>query len=189
MGDKASFFHSLFHILKRIPQTKVRVLDIMKSFDNTKIPVECYIDNFDAIIPALIQEMQQNQSEIKRVYVINGVTKLKEKLSTPNIPLYEKFFKVAKESENTIVIIADNAKNYQKLTIETWFNDIINQTRGIWLGTGIGDQNLIKTQVNTDTRNLNYQDMGFIIDDEKITPIKIVVKEKDNREDGDNNEK
>lgn len=190
MGDKSPFFHCLFHILKRIPQTKVRVLDIMKSFDNTKIPVECYIDNFDAIIPALIQEMQQNNTEINRVYVINGITKLKDKLSEQNKPLYEQFFRIAKESDNTTVIIADNAKNFQKLLIETWYSDIINPACGIWLGTGIGDQSVIKTEsINTDTRNLNYQDMGFIIHEEKVTPIKIVVKEKDDKEDGDNNEK
>ena len=190
MGDKTDFFNSLFHILKRIPQTKVRVLDVMTSYDNTKIPVECYIDNFDAIIPALIQEMQQTNSDIKRVYVINGITKLKTKLSEANIPLYEKFFKTAHQSDNTILIIIDNAKNYQKLTIETWFNEIINKKRGIWLGKGIGDQVVIESNnINTDIRNQEYKDMGFIIEEDNVIPIKVVTKEKEDKDEGDSNEK
>ena len=96
MGNKGDFFISLFNILKKIPKTKVRVLDVARSLDISKMPVECYNDKFDAIIPALIQEIEKNNNEIKRVYVINGISRLKEVLTEKSTELYEKFFKSIK---------------------------------------------------------------------------------------------
>ena len=179
MSENESFFFSLFNILRRIPQTKIRVLDVAQSYNAEKIPVECFKDNFDAIIPALMQEMEKNTDEINRIYVINGVSRLKAKLSEKILPLYEKFFKIAKESNNTFLIIADNTQGYQKIEIEKWFTDIINERRGIWLGKGIGEQLAIKTDsITQKLRNENYNDMAFIIDDEVIIPIKKVTTDK-----------
>ena len=183
MADNACFFESLFSILKRIPKTKVRVLDILKTYDNAKLPVECFINNFDAIIPALIQEMEKEVSDIKRVYVINGISKLKEKLSEKNLPLYEKFFNMFKENENTILIIADNYMDFQRLELESWYDEIIDTSRGIWLGEGIGEQNIINTNsINYEYRSMSYPDMAFLIDDNKALPIKKVVIEKEDED-------
>ncbi len=180
MSDYENFFLSLFTIIKRIPQTKIRVLDAVKSYDVSKMPVECYIDNFDAIIPALIQEMEKNTSSVNRVYVINGASRLKDKLSENVLPLYEKFLKLFKDSENTILILADNINGFQKLEIETWYDEVINNERGIWLGPGLSDQLILKTPpIEPETKNLNFPDMAFVVTEEKVTPIKMVVKDKE----------
>ena len=180
MSENENFFFSLFNILRKIPQTKIRVLDAVKSYDTAKIPVECFTDKFDAVIPALIQEIEKNNNEIKRVYVINGVSRLKAKLSEKNQPLYSQFFKAIKESDNTIAILADNLQGFQKLEIETWFDEVVNQERGIWLGKGVGEQLVIKTnEIEQDIRNLEFKDMAFVIEDNIVTPIKKVVKDKE----------
>ena len=183
MSENENFFFSLFNILKRIPQTKVRVLDVAKSYDNTKIPVECFTDNFDAIIPALMQEMEKNNSEIKRVYVINGASRLKTKLAEKTLPLYEKFLKMFKGNKNTILILVDNSQGFQKLELETWYSDVINNRRGIWLGKGIADQLSIKIDnLNPDYRNQDFPDMAYIIDNDEVVPIKKVVSDKEETE-------
>ena len=147
------------------------------------MPVECFINNFDAIIPALIQEMEKEVSDIKRVYVINGISKLKEKLSEKNLPLYEKFFNMFKENENTILIIADNYMDFQRLELESWYDEVIDTSRGIWLGEGIGEQNIINTNsINYEYRSMSYPDMAFLIDDNKALPIKKVVIEKEDED-------
>ena len=180
MSDNENFFFSLFNILKRIPQTKVRVLDAVKSYDVSKIPVECFTDKFDAVIPALIQEMENNTSDIKRVYVINGASRLKDKLSPEILVQYEHFLKAFKDNENTILIIADNVQGFQRLEIETWYDEVINNHRGIWLGEGIGDQLIIKTpHLEPETRNQNFDDMAFIVNEDSVIPFKKVVKDKE----------
>ncbi|MBQ3510914.1 MAG: type VII secretion protein EssC [Bacilli bacterium] len=184
ISEHENFFFSLFKILKRIPQTKVRVLDVAKTYDNAKIPVECYTDKFDAILPALIQEIEKTTTDIKRVYVINGVSKLKSKINENTYPIYEKFFRAIKESENTIAIIADNESDYQRLELETWYDEVINKHRGIWLGEDVGNQLAIRVDnIDPEIRNQSFPDMAFILDETTVIPIKKVVSDKEENQD------
>lgn len=181
INQNTGFFYSLFTIMKSIPATKIRVLDITKSFDMAKIPVECFSDNFDAVIAALIQEMQKNaNNNIKRIYVINGVSKLKEKLNKNNINIYETFFNLFKTIENTILILTDNYNDYKKFQLEPWYRDIINNKRGIWLGSGIANQLTFSiNNMSMDVRNANFPDMAFAIENDTVVAIKKVVNDRE----------
>ena len=183
MSENENFFFSLFNIFKRIPQTKVRVLDPVKSYDVSKIPVECFTDNFNAIIPALMQEMQ-TESEIKRVYVINGASRIKDKLNEQTLPMYEQFLQSFKDNESTILLLVDNVSGFQKLQIETWFDDVVNKKRGIWLGSGLAEQAVIDTpRLEPEVKQLEFDDMAFIVTEEQVIPFKKVVIEKEDVED------
>ena len=179
MAQNENFFFSLFNILKRIPQTKVRVLDAIKSYDVSKIPVECFTDNFDAIIPALIKEMQ-TESEIKRVYAINGMARLVEKISEQTRPQLEQFLRSFKDNESTILLLIDNKTGLQQLQLETWYDDVIDKNSGIWIGEGVSEQTVIETGViEPEIRQLEFQDMAFIISPNNIIPFKKVVTDKE----------
>ena len=183
MSENQDFFFCLFNILKHIPQTKVRVLDPVKSYDVSKIPVECFTDNFNAIIPALIQEMK-TESEIKRIYVINGASRLKDKLNEQTLQLYEEFLLSFKENESTALILVDNTAGFQRLEIETWFDDVVNKKHGIWLGEGIGEQVVMETpRLDPEVKQLEFNDMAFIIKENEVIPFKKVVIEKEDVED------
>jgi hypothetical protein len=183
MSENQDFFFCLFNILKHIPQTKVRVLDPVKSYDVSKIPVECFTDNFNAIIPALIQEMK-TESEIKRIYVINGASRLKDKLNEQTLPLYEEFLLSFKENESTALILVDNTAGFQRLEIETWFDDVVNKKHGIWLGEGIGEQVVMETpRLDPEIKQLEFNDMAFIVKENEVIPFKKVVIEKEDVED------
>ena len=178
MSENENFFFSLFNVFKRIPQTKVRVLDPVKSYDVSKIPVECFTDNFNAIIPALMQEMK-TASDIKRVYVINGASRIKDKLNEQTLALYEQFLRSFKDNEHTTLLLVDNVSGFQKLQIETWFDDVVNKKRGIWLGTGLDEQIVIDTpRLEPELKQLEFNDMAFIIDEDKVIPFKKVVVDK-----------
>ena len=179
MSENEAFFFSLFNIFKKIPQTKVRVLDPVKSYDVSKIPVECFTDNFDAVIPALLQEMQ-TASDIKRVYVINGASRLKDKINEKTQKLFEQFLQAFKNNESTILLLVDNSSGLQRLQIETWYDEVINKKRGIWIGEGIAEQVLIETpRWEPEMRELAFDDMAFIITEEEVIPFKKVVTDKE----------
>ncbi len=179
MAKNENFFFSLYNILKRIPQTKVRVLDPVKSYDVSKIPVECFTENFDAIIPALLQEIQ-TESEIKRVYAINGLARLVEKLSESTRPQFEQLMRALKDSESTMLLLIDNKTGLQKLQLETWYDEIIDKNSGIWIGEGISEQTVIETgSIEPEIRQLDFKDMAFIISPDGIIPFKKVVTDKE----------
>ena len=179
MSENEDFFFSLFNIFKKIPQTKVRVLDPVKSYDVSKIPVECFTDNFDAVIPALMQEMQ-TASEIKRVYLINGASRLKDKINDQTKALFEQFMRSFKDNESTILLLVDNASGLQKLQLETWYDEVIEKKRGIWLGDGVAEQVVISTpRIEPEIKQLSFDDMAFIITEEAVIPFKKVVTDKE----------
>lgn len=184
--ENTGFLYSLFSLLKTVPLTKVRTLDITKKFDNSKIPVECYTNNFDAVLNALIQEMESNDNkDIKRVYVINGISALKEKLDAASIPIYEKMFRLLNSIDTTILILTDSYTNYKKFQLEPWYHDVIDNKNGIWLGTGIANQLVFSIpNMSMDVRNANFPDMAFAINDGQVIPFKKIVNEK-----SDENEK
>ena len=135
-------------------------------------------------MPALIQEIEKTTTDIKRVYVINGVSKLKSKINENTYPIYEKFFRAIKESENTIAIIADNESDYQRLELETWYDEVINKHRGIWLGEDVGNQLAIRVDnIDPEIRNQSFPDMAFILDETTVIPIKKVVSDKEENQD------
>ena len=177
--ENEKFFFSLFNILKRIPKTKVRVLDPIKGFDVSKIPVECYIDKFNELIPALTNEMQA-ESEIKRVYVINGASKLKDKLNDDTLPLWEKFLYSFKDNQSTTLVLVDDEYGMQRLEIETWFDDVVNNKRGIWIGNGLDSQNIFDiSRLDPEIREIEFEDMAFIINNGNVIPFKKVVIDKE----------
>ena len=45
----------------------------------------------------------------------------------------ETFFKAIKESDNTIAILADNLQGFQKLEIETWFDEVVKYENEVLL--------------------------------------------------------
>jgi len=185
--NNINFFFSLFKILKSLANVKVRIMDVNSSFDTTKIPVECFQKNFEGVLNAMTDEIVKNTyPNITRIYFINGISKLKEKIPKEKIELYNNFFKLIKESNNTILIVADEYNSYKLFQLETWYRNIFNTKRGIWLGKGIGSQLAFSiTNMSMDIKNADYKDMAFIINNDEIIPIKKVVVDKEETEENE----
>ena len=179
------FYYSLFSIIKNIPNTRIRAIDLINKFDKSKISIDCYTNNFIELIKALINEINKmDQTNNKCIYFINGITKLKQILETEN-GLFELFLNTINNSKNSQLIIADDYESYKTAQLDPKYRPILSSNRGIWLGEGINTQILIKMpNTNSDIINSNIADKAFIIDQDEVVLIKKVVQEKD-----DNNEK
>lgn len=180
IGD---FFYALVTILSDIPNSKVRVLDVNKDFDASKISVEYHADNFETILPTILQDVQTNTNP--NVLLLNGITKLRDKFT--NYEQYmEAFLKTINSSPNTILLVADDYNSYKTLQIESWYSDIVDHKRGLWIGPGIDMQILFNTgDLSADVKNSTLPDIAYIITERKSVAIKRVS----NVRDGDANEK
>ncbi len=179
-----TFFYAFFKILKSIPSTKLRVLDVKNMFDVAQMPVDYYNDKIASVIKAFIDEMKnQEYEQIKRIYFIHGAAKLKSCFDTNTMPIYQEFFKLLSEVDNTIVILSDEYEDYKTLQLETWYRDLVSSSYGVWFGTGIGNQLVFKLPgLSMDIRNANYPDMAFAIEDGNAIPIKKVTNSKEEDE-------
>ena len=46
-------------------------------------------------------------------------------------------------------IIVDTFDNLKKLEYDLWYKDIVNSTRGIWIGNGLAEQSVLRLTVSS----------------------------------------
>ena len=95
--------------------------------------------------------------------------------------LLENFTKEIKNTENISLIIADDYKKIKKSEFDNWYRNIQNDTDGIWIGTGLSDQNLFKMSKITKEMGYNYKNnFGFVIRDGRAELLKL-IEQKENK--------
>ena len=100
----------------------------------------------------------------------------------------EIFMNEIKYLENINIVIADDYKKIKKYEYDSWYRMIQNDTDGIWIGTGLSDQNLFKLSKITKEMSSTYKNnFGFVITDGRADLIKTIELE-EYRQEGDDNE-
>ena len=180
MEENIPFFNSLFTIIKQIPNTRVRVIDLIKKFDISKIPVDYHMDNYEAVLKALVQEIDKTEEQTsKNIYFISGISKLKSSI-VKEPALFQQFFEKIINSKNSYLIITDDYESYKKFQLEPLYRSVVPNQDGIWIGEGINTQVIFKVSgLDPDLANASFPDMAFSIEGEVPTPIKKVVRERD----------
>ena len=99
----------------------------------------------------------------------------------------EEFTKEIKELENFNIIIADDYKKIKKSEYDGWYRNIQSDTDGIWIGSGLSDQNLFKlSKITKEMGALYKNNFGFVIRDGRAELIKLIELEQ--IKGGDNDE-
>ena len=156
----------------------MRVVDFYRSLDTSKLPVDCYQDNFNNIFKALINEVTSGIApDIHRIYLIIGISKYED------LNAVQTLLTNIKEKDNTTLILADNYEDYKKFQLNPWLRSVVNKDRGIWLGDKVLEQSIFDTSTLENEID-NVSDVAYIIDADKVTAFKKVMKDRD-----DNNEK
>lgn len=129
----------LCNILKFIPNNKIAVIDSFNKVNYLKDKVDIYLsEKLKENIAAFNEKISNN--EINFVIII-GIDKLKESVEIID---FNNLMKNIKNNESTKIIICETAFKLKKYTFETWFTDSINNYNGIWLGTGVMEQGVIR---------------------------------------------
>ena len=143
-------------------------------------------ENPNNIINLLIDYIDKiKDKNIKSVIYFQDFNKFKIKVDDKKL---EDFVKSIKYLENISIIIADDYKKIKKSEYDTWYRNMQNDTDGIWIGTGLYDQNLFKlSKLTKEMSNTYKNNFGYIITDGRADLIKTIELE-EYREQGDNDE-
>ena len=143
-------------------------------------------ENPNNIIDLLIDYIDKiKDKNIKSVIYFQDFNKFKIKVDDKKL---EDFVKSIKYLENISIIIADDYKKIKKSEYDTWYRNMQNDTDGIWIGTGLYDQNLFKlSKLTKEMSNTYKNNFGYIITDGRADLIKTIELE-EYREQGDNDE-
>lgn len=173
------FMDSLCDIFLRIPNLIVFFIDTAqtlptireKNYNNKKI--NYYSSNFDELLDNLVllnnnEKYKQNQL----LYIIYGAEKLKVRATSTKI---ESLCSSIKTSENSNIIICDSTKNLKSIDFDKWYTEIKNNSDGIWIGSGLAEQQTFRISKITKEMSLKYNNnYGFSINENDADLIKLI---------------
>ena len=143
IGHTTSFVRSLIEVLLKIENTSLIVFDGQGNLSDKKDKiVNYYNDNFLEITDKITEYINNLDSSKNAVIFINGLDKYISKLSPTTS--FENLLKAAKQKENVSIVICEEIKKIKSYAFETWYTNYINVTDGIYVGTGVGDQTLLR---------------------------------------------
>ena len=173
-----SFMDSLLDILLRINNTVIFFFDCKQQLDvSTKEyngkKINYCTGEFEQRIDQLIQmEKSTTNSNMNIIYVMYGVEKLESKVDNKKL---DEFFELIKNSDNSRLILADRAKGLKVIEVDTWYSKVKNNSDGIWIGKGFGDQTIFRiSKITKDMTQPIPNNYGMYVSENDATIIKMI---------------
>ena len=165
---------------------QLKIIDVLGKYEGNYEKAEVFKDNFDSVITNISSELVNDGANSgKTVYMFLGIGELSDKLSEENKPIFEKIFMESNTYQNSTFVFVDDYSSIKKLQIEGWYRDCVDESNGIWLGDGAGDQMAINIETLTfDDKKISFSYMGFPVYKENHMIVKYVtdgVEEEDEK--------
>ena len=187
VSNTINFSRSLLYEIASIKNIQLILVDMNSDLIDLRGMIRYYFnENPNNVINLLIDYIDKiKDKNIKSVIYFQDFNKFKIKVDDKKL---EDFVKSIKYLENISIIIADDYKKIKKSEYDTWYRNMQNDTDGIWIGTGLYDQNLFKlSKLTKEMSNTYKNNFGYIITDGRADLIKTIELE-EYREQGDNDE-
>ncbi len=132
-------------VTKAIPKAKIYTTAFAKVFESLKEIVDklndIYVNN------DYNPDSLSNYGDM--VFVITGMNKIKTILADNFDTLVGQTIQTSKKLSKICYVLVDTFDNLKKLEYDIWYKDIINSTRGIWIGNGLAEQSVFRLNVNS----------------------------------------
>lgn len=173
--DYITFIYALTNILIKVPNVKVRVIDILNIFKLPELDIKLFNDDFDVLTASLERDcLTRKESQDYAVNIVIGMGSYKKRLTKAGAEIYDNLFSHVKDAKKTIYIMVDDYDKIRSLKLERWYNDL--DKRGLWLGNGFGTQSLFKTtSLTNDDKKLNFVGLGYEVLDDAYKVIKVMM--------------
>ena len=112
----------------------------------------------------------------KHVIFIFGVGEFLNKLSDDNKKKFEEIIHNNGTVKGVYFVLIDNADQLKSYAYDDWFKNGADTTKGVWVGSGVADQNLLR--INRLTREANEEipnDFGYIVNSSKAARVKLLA--------------
>ena len=175
INDYANFIVALANLLSHVPNTKIRMVDMSSVVKIPSLDIKLFNKDFDLVMAALEKDaINRKETDAMAINIIVGIGSYKKKLSKAGVLIFESLFSKIASANKTTYILIDNYDEMRGLKIEDWYTDL--DTRGIWLGSGVGTQSLFNsTSVSNDDKKYDFTGLAYLFEESNYTVMKIMM--------------
>lgn len=183
--DNFGFVNALVNQFSGLDNVLTTVVDATGLFNKNYDGVILYKEGFDNAFKNIIMEVnKEGKDKNKRVFVFLGLGIIKRMLSPMGVKMYDLLFSNISRFKNSRIIIIDDYTPFQNLELESWYNDLITDTNGIWLGEGPTEQNAINfSNITREQKEEKFSYMAFTCGANGVILFKYVVEDNEANED------
>lgn len=174
--ENINAIYGLVGVLSKIPNVKVRVIDMLEIFKKPILDIKIFQDNIDVVFAAVEKDvLTRTELQDNAINIIIGIGKYKKVLSPGGIEIFQNLFNNIIKSKKETFILIDDYDRIKSLKLEPWYN-IINNNKGIWLGKGLSNQSIFATnELTQEDKKYSFNGLAYTITDAKYTVIKTVM--------------
>ena len=181
------FLKSLLNIFKKAGNIITVLFDFNEIFEDLKPFTNSYCnkdysDFLDSIIKFAETKIANTQYNL--TIFITGVEKYKDMIDESKI---DELNDTLKKIPNSNIIYVDDVFKLKKMIFEPWYSDYVVNSNGIWIGSGVGEQSVLRASTITKKHNLVLKNnFAWIFKNGDTELIKIVECEGENEEQNTN---
>ncbi len=187
--DAKKLLSSLVYQLTTIKNTQVFVIDAERIVDNVN-HAKTYNSSFETVFESFKENVEKLNEEYVNngydtsaldkygdmVFVIVGINKIKTMLASNFDSLVTTPMIESKKLGKISYVIADSVDNLKKTEYDSWYKDIINSSKGVWIGDGLADQTLFRVfSTRSIEPNLPYNFAYYVVSN-KLVLFKYIEK-------------
>ena len=178
--DNFGFVNALIRQFSTINDLETTVIDATGLYKDYIDGIKVYSDNFDEAFKNVILDVNKEVSDTKkRVFVFMGLGVIKSMLSNQGVQYYDLLFNNIGRFKNSKIILVDDYTPFQNLELESWYNDLIVDTNGLWLGDGPTEQNAVNlSNITREQRDEEFNNKGYACGSNGVILFKYVVEDR-----------
>lgn len=176
--EKMSFIYAITHMLTKIDNVSVKVVDMVDAFEKNPDNLEIYKDNWEETIVKLNNDIVNREKEdTTYIYIMLGIGQAKKLLQPQSMEVLNKVLLSINKDSKSKFILVDTYASFKNLGTEVWYQSSVDNTYGIWLGENVGTQLAINiTNLSMDDRKIAFMFMAFMVINGKHKIIKHMIE-------------
>lgn len=176
IGENMNFVYGLSSVLSKIPNVKVRIVDMVNLFKKPILDIKMFNEDLDVVFAALEKDvLTRTETQDFAVNIILGVGQYKRKLSKGGSEIFKNLFDNVFNSKKSIYILLDDYEKIRTLKFEKWFEKV-DTSSGLWLGVNFANQSIINIEdINNEDKKFDYDGLAYNVSSKKYKVIKTVL--------------
>ena len=189
-GEIINFTRSLVKMISNIPNNNTLLIDGENKYGSNYENISYINDSFDDVLSKVCDSMEflhqkyiddgysnRNIQTVKNTTIIlAGFNKIISRMTEDVKKRFLDCLKNSRELGRFDFIITDRVDYLKKMEYDDWYKNTIQSSYGIWIGNGVADQNLIKTNIGfKKTNNEIPDDYGIVIKNSKTSLVKLIT--------------